>query len=117
MRASRRLTTFLVLALSACAPLATAEEDFNTPRDPAVIQKSKKGLNFWAPEDWPVEERGGLVDTIPVEEYLSMKFKAFDSRLQSIEQRLQALDIRLRLLEQNNQPKPIRLKSSEEPKP
>ncbi len=114
---SRALRAVLVLALSACAPLAAAEEDFNTPRDPAVIKKSKKGLNFWAPEDWPVEERGGLVDTIPVEEYLSMKFKAMEGRLQTMEQQLQGLDIRVRLLEEQGKAKHQGLKSSEQVRP
>ena len=36
--------------------------------------KTLKGINFNIPADWPLEERGGALGPIPVEEYLIMKF-------------------------------------------
>jgi len=46
----------------------------------ATVRKSKNNLNFQIPEDWPIEERGGLVAPIPAEEYLAMKFENLELR-------------------------------------
>jgi len=49
-----------------------------TVDDPGYAQntKTRNGLNFQVPEDWPIEKRGGIVAPIPTEEYISIKFKA-----------------------------------------
>ena len=53
-----------------------------------TITKTQKGLRFNVPEDWPIEERGGVVAPIPVEEYISIKFKDIYSQIDSIKQDL-----------------------------
>jgi len=50
--------------------------------------KSAKGLNFNVAEDWPIEKRGGAVAPIPVEEYVSIKFKAIEEEFQAIRDEL-----------------------------
>jgi len=66
----------------------------------ATVRKTKEQLHFELPADWPVEKRGGIVAPIPVEEYLAVKFKALELRLQTIEQRLNGFDLRLRVMEE-----------------
>ena len=56
-----------------------------TQEDPTVTKK-QKGLRFTVPEDWPIEERGGVVAPIPIEEYISIKFKDIYSQIDSIKQ-------------------------------
>ena len=57
-----------------------------------LVTKEAKGFKFKVPADWPVEERGGTVAPIPVEEYLSKKFSAVTTRFEAVEKRLTALD-------------------------
>jgi len=46
--------------------------------------KTRNGLNFQVPEDWPIEKRGGIVAPIPTEEYISIKFKTTEKEFQTI---------------------------------
>ncbi len=46
--------------------------------------KTIDGLNFQVPKDWPIEKRGGIVAPIPIEEYITIKFKNVEDELQSI---------------------------------
>ena len=64
------------------------------------MQKTKEGLHFQLPEDWPVEKRGGVMAPIPIEEYLSRKFSAIGLQLQLLEQRVNGLDVRVRVAEE-----------------
>jgi len=41
-------------------------------------------LKFHVPEDWPIEERGGLVGPIPTEEYVAMKFDESEKEFSTI---------------------------------
>ncbi|MBI4313647.1 MAG: hypothetical protein HY594_02405 [Candidatus Omnitrophica bacterium] len=65
-----------------------------------MVIKEQKGLRFKLPADWPVEERSGAVGPIPTEEYLSRKFSALNSRLDSVEKRLGTSETGLRAAEQ-----------------
>lgn len=65
-----------------------------------TVRKTSQGLHFNVPPDWPIEERGGVVAPIPIEEYLAKKFGAIEARLQALEQRFNGLDIRMRVLEE-----------------
>ena len=65
-----------------------------------------KGINFNVPEDWPIEERGGAVGPIPIEEYLGLKFRKvdakfgeFESRTSGVKEKLSAIEERLTNLE------------------
>ena len=103
------------LLLGGLRASAAAEET----AERATVRKTKEQLHFELPSDWPVEKRGGTVAPIPVEEYLAMKFKALESRLQTIEQRLNGLDLRLRVMEEatkSKNPQPG-LRSSGTPQP
>lgn len=60
-----------------------------------LVTKETKGLRFKVPADWPVEERGGSIAPIPVEEYLSKKFSAVSARFDAAEKRVTALETKL----------------------
>lgn len=63
--------------------------------------KTKKGLRFTVPEDWPVEERAGVVAPISVAEYVTKKFRDIESRLEKIEH-----DISIELKDAQNERSP-----------
>ena len=65
-----------------------------------TVVKTKDGLHFNVPADWPIEERNGAVGPIPVEEYMPRKFAGMDSRLKTLEQQVAGFDLRLRVLEE-----------------
>ena len=101
----------LVLALcSAAGGLGAAEPNSAE----GTVRKTKGGLQFQVPADWPIEERNGMVGPIPIEEYLGRKFKAIDAQLQGIEQRLSSVDLRLRVLEEQAKQAAKPLQSSEQ---
>ena len=99
-----------VLIAGLPAGRAGAEE---ARQEPVTVERTKEQLHFKLPPDWPIEKRAGMVQPIPVEEYLAMKFKALDARLQAIEQRLSGLDLRLRVLEEGLSKRTPGLKSSD----
>lgn len=75
-------------------------------QDDGRKQVTAKGINFDLPEDWPIEERGGAVGPIPIEEYLAMKFRKVDAKFDEMEsgtggtkEKLAAIDERLTKLE------------------
>ena len=78
-----------------------------------TVEKTSEQLHFKLPPDWPIEKRAGMVQPIPVEEYLAMKFKALEARLQVLEQHLSGLDLRLRVLEEGLPKRSQGLKSPE----
>lgn len=92
-------------------PSAGAEEA--GAREPVTVKKTEEGLHFQLPPDWPVEKRGGVMAPIPIEEYLARKFKALETQLQIVEQRVNGLDVRLRVLEEGAKQQREGLRSSE----
>ena len=106
--------TLLALVAGLLSGRAGAEE---ARKEPVTIEKTSDQLHFKLPADWPIEKRAGMVQPIPVEEYLAMKFKAIENRLQAIEQRLSGLDLRLRVLEEGLPKRGPGLKSSEATSP
>jgi len=52
------------------------------------VIKTKQGLHFMLPEDWPVEKKDGMINPIPIQEYLYTKFKKLESRLDTVEEQL-----------------------------
>ena len=97
--------TVALAALLAAAGWARASAEDGMSADKPTVRKSQEQLHFQLPPDWPIEKRGGMVGPIPVEEYLAMKFKALDSRLQAMEQKLNGMDLRLRVIEENQKAK------------
>jgi len=79
----------------------------------ATVTKSKNGLHFQVPDDWPIEERGGIVAPIPIEEYLARKFEKLELRIRTIEQSLSGIDLRLRVLEEKSKAAEKKLRSVE----
>lgn len=65
-----------------------------------TVTKTKDGLHFSVPPDWPIEERNGVVGPIPAEEYMARKFSGMDSRLKTLEQQVAGFDLRLRVIEE-----------------
>lgn len=111
MRQPRGNLLVLAIVIALPAPVVLAEDAAKA--DAATVKKSQQNLNFQVPPDWPIERRGGIVAPIPVEEYLAMKFKALDSRLQAMEQKVNGMDLRLRVIEESLKKPSSSLKSSE----
>ena len=109
--------TVVVLACVLMVGATPLRAEEATEAEKATVRKTQEKLNFQLPPDWPIERRGGMVGPIPVEEYLGMKFKAFEARLQTIEQNLNGLDLRLRILEEQAKKSTASLKSSEKTAP
>lgn len=75
--------------------------DENTPKEAVkMVVKSQNGLQFTVPEDWPVEERAGVVGPIPVEEYLTGKLNQVNAKLHSLERQVTSFEVRMRVLEE-----------------
>lgn len=104
MHASRQVLCLLLqssLLLSVSGPLlAQPDEDSKRTNPQELVVKEKKGIRFKLPADWPIEEKDGTVRPVPVEEYLSQKFTAADSRLRVLEREVADLMARLRAAEE-----------------
>ncbi len=104
---SRTLLFILAFVMAAASTMEAADEK----KDVTII-KTKEGLNFKVPPDWPIEERNGVVGPIPVEEYLAQKFASLEKRIRGGEQQATSLELRVRLLEEETK-KQSRLQSGE----
>jgi hypothetical protein len=92
----------LVLAAAASPASVGRAQDGAADAKKSVV-KTKDGLHFNVPPDWPIEERNGVVGPIPVEEYMARKFAGMESRLKTLEQQVAGYDLRLRVLEEATQ--------------
>ena len=92
-----RLGLALWIGLWACSSAAAAEDQ---NKESAVTVRTKEGLHFNVPPDWPVEWRNGIVTPIPIEEYLDRKFSAVEKRMETLERQASSLETRLRVLEE-----------------
>ena len=90
----------VLVVVMAVGAMPGRAEDGGPAKEPVTIRKTKDNLSFQLPPDWPIEKRGGITAPIPIEEYLAMKFRGIEAKLQALEQRLEGMDIRLRLLEE-----------------
>jgi len=97
----RALAAVLVLGLLAAADARAAADEAGAGDAAATVVKTKDGLRFTVPPDWPIEERNGVVAPIPVEEYLGRKFAGMESRLRTLEQQVNSFDLRIRVLEEH----------------
>ena len=70
--------------------------------DDDVVIKSEENHRLLLPKDWPVERKHGVVSTVPMEQYLSMKFDQVRDRFQQTTGRLDAMEHRLEHLEQDH---------------
>ncbi len=101
----------LSLMSAAGAPAARLAET----EAPATVHKTREGLHFQVPEDWPIEKRNGVLGPIPIEEYLARKFSGIEHRLQELEKQTTGLDLRLRVMEESVKSAQRRLQSGESP--
>ena len=90
------LSFVVMVAVSGQAGWAKDSETSN----PITVRKTEDGLHFQVPADWPIEKRGGVTAPIPIEEYLSRKFKGVETQVQALEQRINGLDVRQRAVEE-----------------
>ena len=96
---------------AACAPLASTED--KTLSDDTVTIRTEGAHRLLLPNDWPVEQKDGLVNPVPIEQYLSMKFSQVASRLDAVAQRMASMDQRLRNVEEQQKTLQARLRTLE----
>ncbi len=101
-----------LLALGMALSSIAAAED-TTLSDDTVTVRTEGAHRLLLPNDWPVEQKDGLVNPVPVEQYLSMKFDQVASRLEEIMQRMAAIDQRLRSVEEAQKTLQARLRALE----
>lgn len=56
---------------------------------------TKEGLKFSVPSDMPILNENGLVTPMPFDEYLYIKFKFIEERMQSLEQRIEKMESKI----------------------
>lgn len=100
------------LALGMTLSCIAAAEDA-TLSDDTVTVRTEGAHRLLLPNDWPVEQKDGLVNPVPVEQYLGMKFERVASRLDEIMQRMAAMDQRLRHVEEAQTTLQARLRALE----
>jgi hypothetical protein len=49
---------------------------------------TKEGLKFNVPPDMPIEKKDGLVQPVPFDQYLYVKFKLIEERMTAVEKKL-----------------------------
>ena len=79
---------------------------------------TKEGLTFSIPSDMPIDRKNGLVQPIPYEEYLYIKFKLMEERMKSMEEHLDKMEEKIlaKFTELKTQIKSLEVKS-ETPEP
>ena len=75
------LTLIIYLYFPARPTQAVEEQELSSEPKSRTIE----GIHFKVPEDWPIEDRGGSLAPIPVEEYVGIKFAKYDSRIAALE--------------------------------
>lgn len=88
---------FIATILFGVSIVTAGDKEDNS--DNQQFSKTKNGLRFNVPEDWPIVKRGGAVAPIPTEEYLSLRFRKLDSRFDAIEQKLANFELVLQELQ------------------
>jgi len=103
----------IVLALGSQPLLAVNEREDKYDRPIKYAVKEQEGLRFDVPEDWPIEKRGGVVAPIPVDEYLVIKFKEVDKKIEALSDEIESFGARVDVLEKKNT-KPLPVFKTEE---
>lgn len=98
----------LMLILLACGFLTAAPVRAEEP-EAATTVRTKDGLRFKLPPDWPIENHA----PISLEEYLARKFGALEKQLQGLEQQVSGMDLRVRVLEEQSKKQQQQMKSLE----
>ncbi len=80
----------MVVALALGAWPASAEDPL---RDDELVVRQEGAHRLLLPKDWPVEHReDGVIQPVPVEQYLTLKFGRVADALDDVEQRLTRLE-------------------------
>lgn len=94
----------LVLISAICAAGAILILTVNKPSYAENI-KNKSRLNFYVPDDWPIEKRGGILAPIPTEEYITIKFTEVEGEFLAIKDdlvsKLEELQLSIKNMETN----------------
>ena len=80
----RHYITFLCLVFLAARP------PLGCTADAKDQVRTVKGIRFKIPEDWPIEEHGGALGPIPIEQYVTLKFGKAEERFNEMETKLGA---------------------------
>ena len=105
-----RIIVLLALVLLP-ASLSQAAEEISTEKE---MLKTKGGIRFNLPEDWPIEKKGAALGPIPVEEYVSRKLEIMEKRVAALEGKISSLEKKVHSIEEE-QKKADRLRSKETP--
>ncbi len=108
MRLATRIAVSAAVLFLAVGVYAEEEGDSQ-----GTVVKTRQGLNFQLPEDWPLEKRGGTVGPVPIEEYLGVKFAKLESRLAKLEKQMTELQTRMGKLEGSSKQPAAKLQSGE----
>ncbi|MFH1996086.1 MAG: hypothetical protein ABIJ27_03700 [Candidatus Omnitrophota bacterium] len=102
-----RITLLILLILAAYCPARPnyAQKEYETDdtiieestlglnmREENLVVKTKDGLHFMLPEDWPVEKKDGIVVPMTIYEYVHLKLKKLDGRLKEMEGRISGIE-------------------------
>lgn len=77
----------ILLVVSILGMTVGGARDAHSGSTPKTV-KTEKGLRFSVPVDWPVEEQNGIVAPIPIEEYITRKFRDITTHLERIDREL-----------------------------
>ena len=98
---ARRSVVFL-LFLSASAGSLHAYDESEADKMAEEIAKNgfqvvttKEGLRFNVPSDMPIQRKDGLVQPVPFEEYLYIKFKKIEQRVVLLDEKVKKMDEKL----------------------
>ena len=80
----RHYITFLCLVFLAARP------PLGCTTDAKDEVRTVKGIKFKIPEDWPIEEHGGALGPVPIEQYITLKFRKMEERFNDMETKLGA---------------------------
>ena|SRR3989338_1457450 len=83
----RHNVTANVLKLLFLATLMAGQTVYAADGNESSTGRNIKGIQFNVPNDWPIDDRGGSLGPVPVEEYVTMKFEKSDERLDQMESR------------------------------
>ena len=94
------MTTFRGLSLLTifflASPAFAQADDNPSPEEKTNFEykevQSQSGLKYRVPEDLPIVVRNGIESPMPFDEYMYMKFKKIDDKLDRIEQTLERLE-------------------------
>ncbi len=93
------------------ASVSLAADEISTEKE---MLKTKGGIRFNLPDDWPIEKHGAALGPVSVEEYVSRKLDAMEKEMSALEGKVSSLEKKIISMEEE-QKKADRLRSKETP--